>query len=91
MISTTCSASVRTDLAAGTGACGTASRTVASEDFSFMMEAVPGAYINLGNGDTKGSVQVHNPGYDFNDDAIPYGVALFSELVERKLPRGTAD
>jgi amidohydrolase len=59
---------------------------VASEDFSFMMEQVPGAYINLGNG--KGSKPVHNPGYDFNDEAIPYGVALFARLVERELPRG---
>ena len=61
---------------------------MASEDFSFMMEAVPGAYINLGNGDGAG---VHNPAYNFNDDSIPFGVALFAELVERKLPRGTAE
>jgi amidohydrolase len=58
---------------------------VASEDFSFMMEQVPGAYINLGNG--EGSRPVHNPGYDFNDEAIPYGVALFARLVERELRR----
>ncbi len=44
-----------------------------SEDFSFMMEAVPGAHINLGNGD---SAALHNHLYDFNDEAIPYGVAL---------------
>ncbi len=61
-----------------------------SEDFSFMMEAVPGAYINIGNGETTGSTPVHNPGYDFNDEAIPYGSALFAALVERKLPRDTA-
>jgi hippurate hydrolase len=59
---------------------------VASEDFSFMMEQVPGAYINFGNG--AESAPVHNPGYDFNDEAIPYGVALFARLVERELPRG---
>jgi amidohydrolase len=58
---------------------------VASEDFSFMMEQVPGAYINLGNG--EGSAPVHNPAYDFNDEAIPYGVALFARLVERELRR----
>jgi hippurate hydrolase len=57
-----------------------------SEDFSFMMEQVPGAYINLGNGD---SAALHNPQYDFNDAATPYGAALFAHLVERKLPRGT--
>jgi amidohydrolase len=59
---------------------------VASEDFSFMMEHVSGAYINLGNG--EGSKPVHNPGYNFNDEAIPYGAALFARLVERELPRG---
>ena len=64
---------------------------MASEDFSFMMEQVPGAYINIGNGDTVGSTQVHNPAYDFNDEAIPYGSALFATIVERKLPRGTTD
>jgi hippurate hydrolase len=60
---------------------------MASEDFSFMMQAVPGAYINVGNGDREGSCGVHNPGYDFNDAAIPYGAALFAELVERQLPQ----
>ena len=53
-----------------------------------MLEAVPGAYINIGNGDQEWSCGVHNPGYDFNDAAIPYGAALFAELVERKLPQG---
>src|ERR1700686_5299451 len=45
-----------------------------SEDFSFMMEKVPGAHINLGNGD---SAALHNHLYDFNDEIIPYGVALY--------------
>jgi hippurate hydrolase len=58
----------------------------ASEDFSFMLEKVPGAYINLGNGDCA---PVHNDHYDFNDAAIPFGSALFARLVERQLPRGT--
>src|SRR5215472_6363424 len=58
----------------------------ASEDFSFMLEKVPGAYINLGNGDCA---PVHNHRYDFNDAAIPFGAALFARLVERELPRGT--
>ncbi|HSU06462.1 MAG TPA: M20 aminoacylase family protein [Acetobacteraceae bacterium] len=60
---------------------------VASEDFSFMLEQVPGAYINIGNGED--SAPVHNPNYNFNDAAIPYGSALFARLVERKLPRGS--
>jgi metal-dependent amidase/aminoacylase/carboxypeptidase family protein len=58
----------------------------ASEDFSFMLEKVPGAYINLGNGE---SASVHNHLYNFNDEAIPFGSALFARLVERQLPRGT--
>ena len=56
---------------------------MASEDFSFMMEQVPGAYINLGNGED--SAPVHNPAYNFNDAAIPYGVALYARVAERKL------
>jgi len=57
----------------------------ASEDFGFMLEKVPGAYINLGNGED--SAPVHNPAYNFNDAAIPYGVALFASIVERKLAK----
>ena len=58
----------------------------ASEDFSFMLEQVPGAYINIGNG--EGGAPVHNPRYDFNDAVTPYGAALFARLVEREMPRG---
>ena len=60
----------------------------ASEDFSFMLEQVPGAHINFGNGETAA---VHNDRYDFNDESIPYGVALFAGIVEKKLPKGAAD
>jgi amidohydrolase len=59
-----------------------------SEDFSFMMEQVPGAHINLGNGD---SAALHNHRYDFNDEAIPYGVALYAAITEKKLPKGSSD
>ena len=55
-----------------------------SEDFSFMMEKVPGAYIHVGNGD---SASVHNPHYQFNDAAIPYGSALYAKVVEDGLKR----
>ncbi len=58
----------------------------ASEDFAFMLEKVPGAYINLGNGECA---PVHNHHYDFNDEAIPFGSALYARLVERQLPRGS--
>jgi hippurate hydrolase len=57
----------------------------ASEDFSFMLEKVPGAYINLGNGENSASV--HNERYDFNDEIIPLGAALYARIVERKLAR----
>jgi hippurate hydrolase len=63
---------------------------MASEDFSYMLGRVPGAYIQIGNGDGEGACEVHNPGYDFNDAAIPYGAALFARLVERRLARMTA-
>jgi hippurate hydrolase len=63
---------------------------MASEDFSFMLEARPGAYINIGNGDTVGSCPVHNPGYDFNDEILPLGAAALAGIVEKKLPRFAA-
>ncbi|MBF9031564.1 amidohydrolase [Rhodobacterales bacterium HKCCE3408] len=53
-----------------------------SEDFSYMLEARPGAYIFLGNGDTQ---MCHHPKYVFDDEAIPYGCSFFAELVERRL------
>ncbi|MDA7948515.1 MAG: M20 family metallopeptidase [Hyphomicrobiaceae bacterium] len=56
-----------------------------SEDFSFMLEKSPGAYIRIGNG--KESGPVHNPEYDFNDEIIPFGVAFWGELVENKLAK----
>ena len=59
----------------------------ASEDFSFMLEKVPGAYINIGNGED--SAPVHNPYYDFNDDALPLGAALYARIAERRLARET--
>ncbi|TCZ64421.1 M20 aminoacylase family protein [Roseicella aquatilis] len=55
-----------------------------SEDFSFMMEKVPGAYIQVGNGE---GAALHNPHYQFNDEAIPYGAALYARVVERGLPK----
>jgi len=60
---------------------------MASEDFSFMLEQKPGAYIQIGNGDGEGACEVHNPGYDFNDQALPLGASLFARLVETKLER----
>ena len=56
-----------------------------SEDFAFMLEHRPGCYMFLGNGDGEGSCMVHNPGYDFNDDAMATGAAYWSLLTERFL------
>lgn len=53
--------------------------SMGGEDFSYMLEARPGAYVFIGNGDGPG---LHNPGYDFNDDAIPYGISYWAYLAE---------
>jgi hippurate hydrolase len=53
------------------------------EDFSFMLNARPGAYILIGNGDTA---MVHHPEYNFNDEAIPAGCSFWAEIVERRMP-----
>ncbi len=53
------------------------------EDFSYMLEARPGAFIFIGNGDTA---NLHNPAYDFNDEAIPHGVSYWVRLAETALP-----
>jgi hippurate hydrolase len=60
---------------------------VASEDFSFMLEKVPGCYFNIGNGAGEGACEVHNPGYDFNDDALALGASVFARIVETRLPK----
>ncbi len=54
-----------------------------SEDFAYMLEERPGAYIFLGNGD---SAELHHPEYDFNDEIIPVGCSWFAEMVERRMP-----
>jgi hippurate hydrolase len=53
------------------------------EDFSFMLEARPGAFIFIGNGDSAG---LHHPAYDFNDAAIPIGASFWARLVETAMP-----
>jgi hippurate hydrolase len=57
--------------------------TMGAEDFSFMLEQRPGAYIFMGNGDSAG---LHNPAYDFNDEAIGPGIRYWTRLVEKALP-----
>ena len=61
---------------------------MASEDFAFMLERTPGAFIFLGNGEGEGGCELHNPRYNFNDDILPVGASYFARLVETKLARG---
>jgi hippurate hydrolase len=58
---------------------------MASEDFAFMLAEKPGAFLFIGNG--RGSVPVHNPRYDFNDEILPVGATLWSRLVETRLKK----
>lgn len=60
---------------------------MASEDFAFMLEQLPGCYLYIGNGDgdSAGACMVHNPGYDFNDQNIGIGSAYWALLTERYL------
>ncbi|WPZ36242.1 M20 aminoacylase family protein [Thalassobaculum sp. OXR-137] len=55
-----------------------------AEDFSYMLNQRPGAYIWAGNGDTAG---VHHPDYDFNDAGLPHGASFWAQLVEDRLKR----
>ncbi|MCL3883699.1 M20 aminoacylase family protein [Marivita sp. GX14005] len=65
------------------GACGEAPLIMGGEDFAYMLEERPGAYILVGNGDTAA---VHHPEYDFNDEAIPSGCSWWAEIVEQRMP-----
>ncbi|MBF9044011.1 amidohydrolase [Rhodobacterales bacterium HKCCE4037] len=65
------------------GDCADAPLVMGGEDFAFMLEERPGAYILVGNGDTA---MVHHPEYNFNDEAIPAGCSWWAEIVERRMP-----
>jgi amidohydrolase len=64
---------------------GNARPGMGAEDFSYMLEKVPGAMVWLGNGGGTDAVSLHNARYDFNDMAIPFGVSFFVNTVERFL------
>jgi hippurate hydrolase len=53
-----------------------------AEDFAYMLEKRPGAFIFIGNGDSAG---LHHPAYNFNDEAIQYGTSYWIRLVETQL------
>ena len=65
------------------GDCAEAPLVMGGEDFAYLLEARPGAYILVGNGDTA---PVHHPEYNFNDEIIPAGCSWWAELVESRLP-----
>ncbi|HSI00155.1 MAG TPA: M20 aminoacylase family protein [Reyranella sp.] len=60
--------------------------SMGAEDFSYMLDKVPGAMVMLGNGGTD-AINLHNPRYDFNDMAIPFGISFFVKTVERFLDK----
>lgn len=62
--------------------------STAGEDFSFMLEKIPGAYVWVGIGPGEEGCLHHNPRYDFNDSALPVGAAFWASLVETELPHG---
>lgn len=80
-------ASFAADVAEAVAGEGRVNRSIApvmgGEDFSFMLNARPGAMIWIGNGDSAG---VHHPEYDFNDAAIPFGASYWVRLAETRMP-----
>jgi hippurate hydrolase len=60
--------------------------TMGGEDFSYMLQERPGAYVFLGQGGAQGGCFLHNPNYDFNDEVIPLGAGYLAALVEEALP-----
>ncbi len=60
--------------------------SMGAEDFSFMLQSKPGAYLRLGQGNGAGSCGLHNSRYDFNDEVLPLGAALHAGLAEQAMP-----
>ena len=60
--------------------------SMGSEDFAFMLQAKPGCYVWLGGGRGPGTPNLHNPHYDFNDDALAVGASYWVTLAEAQLP-----
>ena len=60
--------------------------SMGSEDFSFMLQARPGAFARLGQGGAEGGAFLHSSRYDFNDDVIPLGAGYLAALAEKAMP-----
>ncbi len=76
-------ASVAVEISGEAAVNANAPREMGSEDFSYMLEARPGAYLFMGIGPNAG---LHHPAYNFNDDAAPIGASFFARLVEKAQP-----
>jgi hippurate hydrolase len=76
---------VACDVAGDAAVDGNTGVEMGAEDFSYMLESRPGAYLFMGIGDAAG---LHNTHYDFNDEALPHGASFFARLAERALPLG---
>jgi hippurate hydrolase len=59
--------------------------SMGAEDFSFMLQKKPGAYLRIGQ-DAKGGAYLHNSRYDFNDEILPLGAAIHASLIEQGMP-----
>jgi hippurate hydrolase len=80
-------AKAMTDIIGGDGVIFDAPPSMGAEDFSFMLEERPGAYIWLGNGKGGPGKMLHNTSYDFNDALLPIGASYWVKLAETELPR----
>ena len=76
-------AAVAADIVGPAGVDSTIAPMMGAEDFSYMLEARPGAFVFIGNGDTAG---LHHPAYDFDDTALPFGISYWARLVETAMP-----
>lgn len=74
---------VAADVAGAAGVVADAGREMGAEDFSYLLEARPGCYLFLGQGEGAG---LHHSAYNFNDEAAPFGASFFATLVERAQP-----
>jgi len=63
--------------------------SMGAEDFSFMLNVRPGAYFRIGQGGADGGSLLHSTHYDFNDQILPLGAALFARLAEQSMPLGS--
>jgi len=82
-------AAVARDVVGANNVVGDSRPVMTSEDFGYMLQARPGAYLLLGNGeDGVGGCSLHNPNYDFNDDILSIGADFWVALIESQLSAG---